>query len=153
MEPKEEYSRIRKKHSLPELEELQRTFSFGKLDSDEPVLAGIRKRIDEKTDLMLKILNRILQPETTIAEMNECREFSEADKKRIFELYKRIMIIHNYLLMLEVDRDEKAEAEFISSAFKKWPSIKQEIKSIISKMRDSWQKEVEDLKEDVGYVG
>ena len=148
---KELYEGIKKKYKLPEMEELQRTFGIGKIE-EEPILAEIIKKIDDKVELFVKTIYRLMQPDTFISDMHESGAFTEAEKKSMFDLYKKLMMVHDNALILEIDQDEKAEAAFIRDMHMKWKDLRKEMVSIVTKMRDSWKKDV-DLKEDIGYLG
>lgn len=151
-ETKKMYDELKKKYKLPEFEALKNEFGIGKIEEDTPILIEIMKKIDDKLDLFLKILNRMLQPDTTISDLYECKVFTDDDKKEMFELFKKLMVIHNTMLLVEVDPNEKKEAEFISDVFSKWPALKKGIMNVVEKMKGSWSKDI-NISEDLGYLG
>ena len=147
----DEYNTLMKKFGLPEYSKLQSEFSISKID-EEPILLDIISKIDDRIEFLLKTLNRILQPDTVIADMHESSTFTEDEKKEIFELYKKLMIMHDDAVILMIESDEKAESRFIQETMKDWPDLKSSVAVIVRKMRDSWKQDV-DLKEDIGYMG
>ncbi|MBU0535631.1 MAG: hypothetical protein KKE20_01600, partial [Nanoarchaeota archaeon] len=87
-----------------------------------------------------------------ITDMQESAMFSENEKSEMFELYKKLMIMHNSSLLLEISSDEKKEAEFIAETAKEWDSIKKKMTNVVENMKESWRKEIK-LTDDIGYLG
>lgn len=152
---KKAYNELKKKHALPDFNEINDEFEISTIEHEDFLLREIRKKIDEKTEIFLKILNSVLQPETNITELHECKEFSEKEKERIFELYKRLMLMHNSGMMAYISCDDKDDASLISESFREWPQVKKQMLEITMKMRDAWKKgtDISDLKDEVGYLG
>ena len=54
-------------------------------------------------------------------------------------------------LLLDVEPDEKKEAEFINNLFKEWKNFKEEMIKITKRMKDSWH--LEEKEEKDNYFG
>ncbi|MBU0535366.1 MAG: hypothetical protein KKE20_00210, partial [Nanoarchaeota archaeon] len=76
MDIEKKNSELKKKYALPELNKLRKDLGFWKLEEEENILKEIRKKIDEKIELFVKILSRMLQPDTVITDMQESAMFS-----------------------------------------------------------------------------
>ena len=84
--------------------------------------------------------------------MHESRVFEEEDKKKMFEFYRKLMILNRRSVEISLESNEKEEASFINEFMNEWGKIKAELLSYVKKMKDSWNAETE-IKEDVGYLG
>ena len=151
-ETKKRYDEMKKKLGLPDFDALKREFSIGKIEEESNMLSEIIKRIDDRIELFEKIINRMLQPDTTISDLYECKIFTDNDKKGMFETYKKLMIMHDSALIAEIESDDRKTAAFISDSFRKWPSLKKDVLAVVGKMKDSWIKDI-DISEDIGYLG
>ena len=151
-EVQKKYDELKKKHALPNFSDINNEFEVSSIENEDFLLREIRRKIDERIEVFVKILNTILQPETNVAELHECRDFTDLEKEDIFELYKMLMQIHDSALIAGISCDEKEDARFISETFKGWQPIKKQIIEIIKKMKDSWKKDFT-ISEELGYLG
>ena len=62
--------------------------------------------------------------------------FNDDEKKQIFELYSRLMVIHKLSLELALVNDDKEIANFINDTFKIWYELKQSVVKNIKKIRE-----------------
>lgn len=151
-EIQKKYDELKKKYALPSFNDINNEFEISTIENNDFLLREIRKKIDERIEVFLKILNTLLQPETNICELHECRDFSEKDKDDAFLLYKELMLMHDSALIAGIICDEKEDAKFISEAFKGWQPVKKKILAVMNKMKDSWKKDVT-ISEELGYLG
>jgi hypothetical protein len=149
---KEKYDQLKKKCSLPDFDSLDNDFEISLIDHDQFLLREIRRKMLEKLEFFIEFLEEILQPETTISNLHECRVFEEKEKEKIFEMFKAMMILHRQSLLLSVESSEKDEAAFISNFSKEWSSMKPELKRIIVELSACWKQDTE-LNEELGYLG
>lgn len=149
---KEKYNELKKKYTLPDFNELNNEFEISAIENKEFLLREIRRKIDERAEAFLKILSTVLQPETNIAEIHECREFSDEEKERVYKLYKKLMLMHDSSLLAGLSCKDDENAKFISEALREWQPVKKQMTEIVKKMRDTWKKET-DIKEELGYLG
>jgi len=152
MSIKDLYSELRKKHKeLPVFEDIDKEFEISVVE--EPfLLSNIRRKAMEKVEFYAKIIGELLQPENDLVNMYECRDFDEDEKERIYDVLKKLMFFLRSSAETGLICDEKEEVKFICDFLKGWNDLKPDLLSIISKIKDSWEKETE-LKEDLGYFG
>ena len=153
MELKESYGKFRKKYpSLPPFEKLDLEFDVSCIEQEAGMLSKIRKRITEKIESVGELVNSLLQPEPTLANMRESQEFSEDDKRGLFVIYRALMYLHRSSLHADLIAEEKVQADTISKMFTKWQQLKPALQKILKKMADSWEAE-DQVEETTGYFG
>ena len=151
-DPKKIFEQLKKKYGLSDYEEFDKDFEISTIDKEGLFLLEICKRMDEKIDLFAKVIDKILQPDTTIADMREHHAFDDSQKKALFELFKELKILHHSALLLLIDQDERKNAEFIRQVMKQWPSIKKRMNSTAEMLIESWKSDaVSD--DELSYMG
>jgi len=149
---KEKYSELKKKYSLPDYDKINDEFEINSIESSEFLLRSVRRKIMEKFEIYIKILEGMLQPDPAcVASMHECRFLEEHDKEDIYNIFKRLVMIDREGVGAALG-DDNADAEFIKNSFEEWIKVKPSIKAIIDKIRATWDKET-DVKEDFEYMG
>ena len=152
MNVKDTYDAVKKKYTLPDFEDIDHDFEISYIDHEAFFLREVRRKMVDKMEYFLKILEEILQPETTISNMHECKIYTDSEKEELYNLFRQLMIWHRNALLLTVESNDKSEAEFVSGFAKEWKSIKPLLLKSVKAMRDSWSHHTE-LKEDIGYMG
>ena len=112
MKLKEKYQELGKKHKLPSFEEIDKEFEISTIDKDEFLLREIRRKIDEKIELYAKFLEEILQPETTLSNMYESKEFNEHERNEVFKLYKKLMFFYRLSMETSVGEDDSKTSDY-----------------------------------------
>ena len=152
-ETEKQYSELRKKYRLPDFKGLDFELEISDLEETNFLLRGIIRRIAERLDFYTTLIEETLQPDTgKLYSMHESRVFEEEDKKKMFEFYRKLMILSRHSVEISLMNSEKEEASFINEFMNDWGKIKAELLSYVKKMKDSWNAETE-IKEDVGYLG
>ena len=152
-EIEKQYNELRKKHRLPDFKDIDLEFEISDLEETNFLLRGIIRRIAERLDFYTTMLEEILQPDTAkLYAMHESRIFEEDDKMKMFEFYRKLMILNRRSVEISLQNNEKEEASFINEFMNEWGKIKAELLSYVKRMKDSWNAETE-IKEDVGYLG
>ena len=151
-EIEKQYNELRKKFRLPEFKDMDFEFEISDLEETNFLLRTIIRRIAEKLDFYTTMLEEILQPDTNLYSMHEIRFFEDDEKKKMYDLYRKLMDLNRHSIELLLERNEKDEAIFINDFFDDWKELKKELLKFVKKMRESWKKET-DIKEDVGYLG
>ena len=149
---KEDYTELSKKHKLPSFVEMEREFEISTLDEEGFLLREVRRKITEKVELYFKFLEEILQPETTVANMHESREFNEEEREKIFKLFSKLMFLYRLSMETSVNEDDQKSADYINTVFTDWDSIKDQFSKIVAKAKESWLNE-KNIKEDLEYMG
>lgn len=149
---KETYQELKKEYPiLPEYDSLNKEFDISLIE-DGNILREILKKIGERYEPVLETMERIISPDpSSIADMYECRVFTNGEKKQLFDVFRHSMM--NYRMLLEADlADEKTQTETIKKAHEAWQNDKKQILPFIKKLKESWQKHIE-AKEILEYLG
>jgi len=64
------------------------------------------------------------------------------EKKKLEEIYKKLIKEEIKLLELDLEFSEEKEAKFIKEYYKLWQEIKKEMLGIIEKIKGSWDNKV-----------
>ena len=84
------YETLRKKHKLPAYEELDKEFEVSEIEGEKFSLREVRKKVVEKLSDTTALVEQTLQPDTNLADLYESGVLDEAEKKRVFEVYKKL---------------------------------------------------------------
>jgi len=148
-----EYEVLKKKYYLPELAELDKEFYIGKLEDTTFILRSILGKMMARAELVFKTLSDVVQPaENSLATMCEAEVFTDDEKKRIFELMKRLAYLHRDMIIKDYEYTDDGAAVLILKVTKEWKDMKKEIVKIFEKLRDSWKNNNES-KATEGYFG
>jgi hypothetical protein len=153
MEIKKEYEKLMKKYNLPEFSKIENELELSSIEKPFFLIRQIRRRLTEKLIFFAKILDGILYPNSgSLVSMHESKAFSDEEKNRMLDLYKKIMVFERKLAKLDVCPDDKKEAESINLVLNNMGDIKSEIMKIAEKIEFCWKKEDKELKEKI-YFG
>jgi hypothetical protein len=148
-----EYEALRKKYGLPELKELDKEFCIGKLEDVPFLLRSVLGKITERLDIMFKNISEVIQPsENSLVNMYEAESFSDDEKKKIFELMKRMAYYYRELIIRDVDYTDDSAAAAINQFYNEWKNMKKDVLKVLEKLRDSWKSEA-NSKLESGYFG
>lgn len=148
-----EYEALKKKYYLPELVELDKEFCVGKLDDTTFILRSILGKMIGRVELVHKTLSDIVQPaENSLSTMYEAEVFNDDEKKRIFELMKKLAYMHRDMIAKDYEYSDDAAAVLILKVLKEWKDMKKEVLKIFEKLRDSWKNNAESKARE-GYFG
>jgi hypothetical protein len=147
-----DYSKLKTKYKLPEYKELDNNFQITTIEETSDLLRDIIKKIEDKIERYLKILEEIIQPDSQISAMHEGSFFDNEEKEKIFSLYKKIMIIKRDIDQTELEATEEEKANLIKNINEEWEQIKKKLKPILEKLKNTWKKEIKStVKEE--YLG
>lgn len=150
---KEEYEKLRKKYSLPDYDTMDNEFEVSSIEEKTFLLRAIRRKIVEKTGSLREILETILQPGAeSFADLHECRFFGDNDKKKIIEIYKKLMILDRFSSEVDLIADEKKDAEFITEFFREWDKLKKSALPFLEMAKKCWEEDIE-IEEKLEYMG
>jgi len=135
------YNKLKEKYSLPDFDELNNEFELSTIECEEFLLRKIRKKIADKINAMCEFLEGLLSPDTTMANLYEYKAFDDDERKKIFELYKRLKVLEKLALELSLNHDDEKDAKFIKNVFSSWDEIRNEMTTIIKKIKDFWENE------------
>ena len=147
------YRELARKHQLPEYSKLNHEFEVSLIENEGFLLRQVIHAMSERIEFFTMLIDSMLHPESgQLAPLHECRFFDDREKEELYNLYKALMQHHRTALLAGLQREEKAEAAFITSFFKEWQTLKPNLISMAMKMRQSWEKDTT-IREVMGYFG
>jgi len=150
---KEKYNQLKKKYALPSYEELNQDFNLEDINTEsELVLQNVRRKIYEKIDYYAELIESVLQPESSLANMYEAHYTEDDEKNKAYAIFKKLLYILRYSKLVALDNNEEDNAKFIKEVYTEWNSSKKDIKYLIKRLLEIWKIE-SDIKEDLNYMG
>ena len=146
------YNILAKKYGLPDFDELDSEFEISTIEESDFFLREIRKKMLEKIDHYIKILEYLLKPEMSLADLYECKIFSDKEKEEMYHIFRKLMYYSRYSDEISLDENDKLTAKFISDLWKDWSKLKKPLKNVLSKLKQSWLDD-SDSKSDIIYLG
>src|SRR3989344_8012233 len=109
------YNQLKEKYELPEFSKLNETFDIEEIDSEtELILRKIRKNVGEKMANYSRFTEIILNPSNApIFFFKILKKLDNADKDSLSKIYELLGNYELKSLSLDIDYNEKNEAEFI----------------------------------------
>ena len=153
VEIEQKYNELKNKYKLPEFRFIDNELEISNIEQESFLLRTIMRRILEKIDFFMNLLQDTLQPDASnMASMSESNFFDDDEKKHMYNLYKKLINVNREGVLMSLEPNEKNEAEFIKNFFEHWEPIKKELHHCVKKMKESWKAEIDD-EEDMRYVG
>lgn len=136
-ELKKEYLRLEKKYKLPKFIELNRDFEIDKLDKDtDLLLRAVRKLMMEKIVNSMSFLEMLVNPvNAPRMYIPYVRTMSLEDRKIIDKIYVELAGLTLLSLELEIESNEKNEADVIKRAFSVWQGLKPVFRIILNNIK------------------
>ena len=135
-----EYKRMQEKFSLPHFKKLKETFKFELENNNDEVLDHIRV---EMSDRIFSFTERIIEPiiagDETFSSIFEQGMVTDDERKRLFELYKKIQVLkwENNLLMMK--GDQKETAKWVAKTWEFWNNeLEKKLSELCKKMSINW---------------
>ncbi len=141
----ENYEKLRVKYDLPKFDDLNNEFEISSIKqfntSDFP-LRLIRRRITDKLAMFCNILQSLILPNTgSVVNMYEIKLFGEEERHKIDKLLADMMHLERRSLLLDINSNDKAEAEFLKEIWDQWENFSTEMAKIADKMSHGWKQE------------
>src|SRR3989344_5191490 len=138
-ELKKAYNKFKDKYDLPEFTKLNEYFDVEEVNLDtEFLLRKIRIVISEKITNYLRFFETILNPSNApIFFFKVIKKLDSKDKENLSKIYEQLGNLEIEMVRLDLEYDEKKEAEFIKNIFKVFSQIKVDVLRIINKMLDN----------------
>ncbi|MBS3053030.1 MAG: hypothetical protein J4469_00860 [Candidatus Aenigmarchaeota archaeon] len=139
----EKYKKMQDKFDLPHLNELKNTFKieFQEDEKDEKLFEQIRLEISDKLFAFTeKIIEPIIGGAETFSGIFEQSMLTEAEREKLFRLYKKIQVLkwENNLLIMKPD--ERETAKWIKKTWDFWNNeLEDELRTVCKKLSTSWQ--------------
>ena len=129
-----EYSKLKKKYSLPEIGGICEDFDIEKAIEKESnfILRDIRRTINDKMSAYLHFFEMLINPNSPpMFIFSALRGLSDEDRNKIKEIYKELSKIQIDVMKLDTVYSEEKEALFLKKTFPLWQDLKKKILSII----------------------
>ena len=137
-----EYENLKKKYNLPDFKKLNREFDLEEIEHDGFLLRRIRTRLYDKVCSFIKILESLLYPNgSDMASLHESKFFTEKDMNNVSSLFKKLMLIDRYYLLVDLEEDEYKDSEFINTVYEDWLILKKDLIKYLEIMKESWKGE------------
>ncbi len=137
------YDELRKKYpELPEFETVDHELEISSAEADRFIIRTIRNRIKSRVDTFTSIIEDILNPDASIPNLHECNFVKDSRKRKLLELYKKMMYMYRTAEFLDIKRSEKDDIRFIKMYFRNLQYISKQMKSIASVRMDAWKNEI-----------
>jgi len=150
---KEIYTKFSKKYNLPEYNDINNELEISSIESEDFLLRELRRKIVDRIDLVTTEISTIIQPSAeSLTSMHECRFFDDKDKKKMIEIYKKLMMLSRQALEADISHEDKDDANVIIDFFKEWKSMRDDILAFMKTMKTCWEKETE-IEEKMEYFG
>ncbi|MEM1535297.1 MAG: hypothetical protein QXE64_00695 [Candidatus Pacearchaeota archaeon] len=130
---KERYENLRKKYSLPSFDELNKEFEIEQLIKHKTMflLKFIRRCIYDKFSFFAGVFDSLLSG-LRVSGMMALKKISDEEKRKIYDFIEKVSRIRFESLKLELEYDEKNEAEMIKRLYDEWKKMKPEILAILN---------------------
>ena len=136
-ELKEKYEVLRVKNSLPSFNELNKFFDIEELDSETDfLLRKIRRFMSEKLAGYMRFIEVLLNPSNApIYFFKLIKKLDETDREALNQMYETLGKIEVETISLDLNYDEKNEAEFINKIYKMFNSeIREKLSNVLVKL-------------------
>jgi hypothetical protein len=135
---KNRYKELETKYDIPTFHALNQEFSIEKIADIETELLTkeIRRFIADKIFNYLRFVETLLNPANApLFIFSIIKSVTAEDKKKLNGAYEKLSGIDLELIKLDLDSNEKRDAEFIRHSFESWNEIKRELIPIVSKLK------------------
>jgi siroheme synthase (precorrin-2 oxidase/ferrochelatase) len=136
------YEEFQKQYSLPEFKILDLELEVSSMDASKFLLRMIRGKIRSRLENYCDVIEDILNPDATISRLHECSYFHDTTKKRMFNLYKKMMHWMRLAEYLDLEKSTEKDAKFIAKFFENIEYIKREMKRIMKQRMNTWNKDI-----------
>lgn len=147
------YEKKAEKHDLPKFDLLDDYFEVFDIFHSKNIpttwmLRNIRRFISDKVWNVVNFIHNFLIPsQQSLISMEEAKMFTDAEKKEMAQLMKRLTILARKSSAIELECNADKDASYIKEVCETWTNIKPELQKIVDKNIERWETEKEE-KED-----
>ncbi len=121
-------------------------------DDAENLPREIAKKVKERIESYVHLLEDLLQPDTNLATLNECGFFTEEQLQGVVKGYRQLMSLIRSHTAADLEATEESYRAFITAALAKWDEMKPLLRATARRLHDGW-KEDQPLQREHGYFG
>ncbi len=143
---KKDYEKIQRKHDLPSFQELNEDFQIEKVAEIKTdfLVREIRKFMADKFSNYLRFIEALLQPvNTPMFIFSIIKSIGVEEKKKLTDIYKKLVKIEVRLIELDVEFFEEKEVDFIKESYEIWQKIKKDMLEIFESIKKNWDNKSE----------
>lgn len=151
---KRDYEVLRKKYSLPDFKKLNEDFCIEKTAESETeiLIREVRKLVGDKMINYMRFIENLINPvNVPLFVFSIIKLLDAEEKKKLSDIYKELMKKEIKFIELDLEFDEKKEAEFVKGSYEFWQGIKKDLMNIIGKINKKWDDKSE--VNNKGYFG
>lgn len=152
---REKYSELKEKYSFPEYEEMNKAFAIEKADSDSEILMReIIHLIADKFQNYMRFIENLINPaNSSIFAFSLVKLIDNGKRTILSEIYKKISEMEIKLIKIDLNPEEKPQAEFINESYKVWNEIRKEMYEIIDSAEKNFSATQKSEENKKGYFG
>lgn len=147
------YNQFKEKYDLPDFSLISQSLEISCFDDSEHVLSTIKKKIQDKVNKYIDILDSVVQPDTSTASMYENRFITDQERQKSFECFKKLMIISKDCELASLLEEDEKNAAAIKAFFNDLPEINSWMNTLITKLKESWEQNSDAHEEVFQYFG
>lgn len=142
---KQDYEKLAKKYGLPAYAELDENFELlyaAPIYEISHPLSFVRRKMNDKLAWVCIMLQSIIQPNpSSMINMQEAAFFSKEQKEECQKILKELIIISRTSVTLDIDTNEKKDAEHIKTIFAAWNKLKPRLLAIAQVFPEGWKRD------------
>lgn len=128
-------------------------FELLTINDETPYLAReIAKKVKDRITSFTHLIEELLQPDSSLASMNECSFFDEKELTKLVQKYRELMILLRRHTKADVEGKEEAYRAFLKESLPVWNQKREWLRNLTQRLHDGWKKE-QPLQHDSGYFG
>ena len=143
---KEDYEKLRKRHNLPSFKELNEDFQIEKAAETETeiLIREVRRFVGDKLMKYMRFIESLLNPVNVPMFIFSIIKLIDAEeKKRLSEIYKKLMKKEIKFIELDLEFNEEKEAQFIKDSYELWQEMKKDMLMVMDKINKRWDDKFE----------
>ncbi len=143
---KEDYEKLRKRHNLPSFKELNEDFQIEKAAETETeiLVREVRRFVGDKLMNYMRFIESLLNPVNVPMFVFSIIKLIDAEeKKRLSEIYKKLMKKEVKFIELDLEFNEEKEAQFIKDSYEFWQEMKKDMLKVMDKINKRWDDKFE----------
>ncbi len=143
---KEDYEKLRKRHNLPSFKELNEDFQIEKAAETETeiLIREVRRFVGDKLMNYMRFIESLLNPVNVPMFIFSIIKLIDAEeKKRLSEIYKKLMKKEIKFIELDLEFNEEKEAQFIKDSYELWQEMKKDMLKVMDKINKRWDDKFE----------
>jgi hypothetical protein len=135
----EKYNLLKEKYELPEFSAINKIFDVEEINvKTNLLLKKIREIIGEKISEYSRFLEIIINPSNApMFFFRIIKKLDKEDRDYLLKIYEKLGYFELKIVSLDIDYEEKREAEFIKETYIFFEDIKKDLKNIIEKLNSS----------------